>query len=74
MAVNNMWDERYAGPGYLFGKTPNAFLESQQSLLRPGMNCTAVADGEDVAHHGMSALIDMVARKRDGSLNFKSHG
>ena len=29
---------------------------------------------EGVAHHGMSALIDLVARKPDGSLYFKPHG
>lgn len=42
----SMWDERYAGEGYLFGTEPNAFLQSQQALLKPGMSCLAVADGE----------------------------
>jgi 2-polyprenyl-3-methyl-5-hydroxy-6-metoxy-1,4-benzoquinol methylase len=45
MAVN-MWDERYAGGEYFFGTRPNAFLVSQQHLLKPGMSCLAVADGE----------------------------
>ena len=42
----NIWDERYAQHGYLFGTEPNAFLVSQRALLRPGMRCLAVADGE----------------------------
>lgn len=41
-----MWNERYAGEGYHFGTEPNAFLASQHSLLKPGMSCLAVADGE----------------------------
>jgi 2-polyprenyl-3-methyl-5-hydroxy-6-metoxy-1,4-benzoquinol methylase len=42
----NIWDERYAGDDYHFGTEPNAFLKSQRALLKPGMNCLAVADGE----------------------------
>ena len=42
----SMWDERYAQDGYLFGTEPNGFLVSQRHLLKPGMNCLAVADGE----------------------------
>jgi SAM-dependent methyltransferase len=45
MAVNN-WDERYAGEDYFFGTEPNAFLVEQRLLLKPGMSCLAVADGE----------------------------
>lgn len=41
-----MWDERYAGDEYLFGTEPNAFLLSQQALLKQGAYCLAVADGE----------------------------
>ena len=33
-----MWDERYAGDEYLFGTEPNAFLLSQQALLKQGGN------------------------------------
>ncbi len=40
------WDQRYANEEYLFGIEPNAFLVSQSHLLRPGMSCLAVADGE----------------------------
>ena len=42
----SIWNERYAGDDYHFGTEPNAFLVSQQALLRPGMRCLAVADGE----------------------------
>ncbi len=42
----NVWDERYAGGEYLFGTEPNAFLLSQRNLLKPGMSCLALADGE----------------------------
>ncbi len=45
MAVNS-WDERYAGEDYFFGTEPNAFLVTQRHLLKPGMRCLAVADGE----------------------------
>ena len=44
--ATNMWDERYAGGEYFFGTRPNAFMVSQHHLLKPGMNCLAVADGE----------------------------
>ena len=44
--VSSMWDERYAQEGYLFGTEPNALLVSQRHLLKPGMSCLAVADGE----------------------------
>lgn len=44
--MSNMWDERYAQDGYLFGTEPNAFLVTQRHLLSPGMSCLAVADGE----------------------------
>ncbi len=42
----SVWDERYAGEEYHFGTEPNAFLASQRTLLKPGMSCLAVADGE----------------------------
>jgi cyclopropane fatty-acyl-phospholipid synthase-like methyltransferase len=40
------WAKRYAGPGYLFGTEPNAFLKSQAHLLRKGQSALAIADGE----------------------------
>jgi cyclopropane fatty-acyl-phospholipid synthase-like methyltransferase len=42
----SIWDERYSGAEYFYGTEPNAFLVSQQILLKPGMKCIAVADGE----------------------------
>jgi cyclopropane fatty-acyl-phospholipid synthase-like methyltransferase len=44
--TTKMWDERYAGGEYFFGTKPNAFMVSQHHLLKPGMSCLAVADGE----------------------------
>ena len=44
--MSNIWDERYASEEYLFGTEPNAFLVSQRHLLKHGMRCLAVADGE----------------------------
>jgi len=57
----NVWDERYAGEDYFFGTEPNAFLASQRHLLKPGMSCLAVADGEGrngvwLAQHGLHVL------------------
>lgn len=44
--VGNLWDERYSGSDYLFGKNPNKFLVAQRDLLKHGEVCLAVADGE----------------------------
>jgi cyclopropane fatty-acyl-phospholipid synthase-like methyltransferase len=57
----DIWDERYAGEDYFFGTEPNAFLESQRHLLKPGMSCLAVADGEGrngvwLAQQGLKVL------------------
>lgn len=57
----NMWDERYAGEDYFFGTEPNEFLVSQRHLLKPGMSCLAVADGEGrngvwLAQQGLQVL------------------
>src|SRR5512146_1691877 len=59
--AGNIWDERYAGEDYHFGTAPNAFLESQHELLKPGMSCLAVADGEGrngvwLAQQGLEVL------------------
>jgi SAM-dependent methyltransferase len=40
------WDERFSGPGFLFGTEPNAYLASHQQLFEPGKSALAVADGE----------------------------
>lgn len=57
----NIWDERYSGEEYFYGIEPNAFLVSQASLLKPGMSCLAVADGEGrngvwLAQQGLDVL------------------
>ena len=59
--MSSIWNERYAGDDYHFGTEPNAFLVSQQSLLKPGMSCLAVADGEGrngvwLAGYGLDVL------------------
>ena len=55
------WQERFAAPGYLFGKAPNAFLQSRASLLRKGERALAVGDGEGrngvfLAEQGLDVL------------------
>ena len=57
----SVWDERYAGEDYHFGTEPNAFLVSQKHLLKAGMSCLAVADGEGrngvwLAEQGLDVL------------------
>jgi cyclopropane fatty-acyl-phospholipid synthase-like methyltransferase len=57
----SIWNQRYAGEEYHFGTEPNAFLVSQKGLLKAGMNCLAVADGEGrngvwLAQQGLDVL------------------
>jgi len=57
----SIWDQRYAGDEFHFGTEPNAFLASQHALLKPGMSCLAVADGEGrngiwLAQQGLDVL------------------
>ncbi|TNC99620.1 MAG: methyltransferase type 11 [Gallionellaceae bacterium] len=57
----SIWDERYSGDEYFYGTEPNAFLVSQHTLLKPGMKCLAVADGEGrngvwLAEQGLDVL------------------
>ena len=42
----SIWDQRYSSEEYFYGTTPNAFLVSQQAVLKAGLRCLAVADGE----------------------------
>ncbi len=61
VAGHNIWDERYAQDGYLFGTEPNAFLVTQRDLLKPGASVLAVADGEGrngvwLAEQGLQVL------------------
>ena len=39
------WNQRFAAEHYVFGETPNAYLQSQAAQLSPG-TALAVADGE----------------------------
>jgi cyclopropane fatty-acyl-phospholipid synthase-like methyltransferase len=57
----SIWNERYAGEDFFYGTEPNAFLVSQKGLLKPGMRCLAVADGEGrngvwLAEQGLEVL------------------
>jgi len=57
----SIWNERYAGEDFFYGTEPNAFLVSQKALLKPGMRCLAVADGEGrngvwLAQQGLEVL------------------
>lgn len=40
------WEQRFGGPGYLFGTEPNTFLAAQAPRLKPGQKALAIADGE----------------------------
>ena len=42
----SMWDQRFAGTDYLFGREPNEFLRAHTGLLPPGGHVLCVADGE----------------------------
>ena len=55
------WDARYTENGYIFGESPNRFLERQAPLLAPGMRALAIADGEGrngvwLAERGLDVL------------------
>jgi cyclopropane fatty-acyl-phospholipid synthase-like methyltransferase len=57
----SVWNERYSGEDYFYGTEPNAFLVSQKALLKPGMRCLALADGEGrngvwLAQQGLEVL------------------
>ncbi len=40
------WDERFAAPDYIFGTSPNVFLEQQAHRFRHGHKVLSLADGE----------------------------
>jgi SAM-dependent methyltransferase len=55
------WEQRFAGPEYVFGTEPNAFLKSQASLLPKSGQALAIADGEGrngvwLAQQGLDVL------------------
>jgi len=41
-----MWNDRFSGPDYLFGKEPAAFIIDHAAYLKAGAKGLAVADGE----------------------------
>ena len=58
---HTIWDQRYAGDSFHFGKAPNAFLLSQQPRLPKQGHCLAIADGEGrngvwLAQQGLDVL------------------
>ena len=61
MSELERWETRFSAPGYHFGTEPNAFLQRQAHLLRPGQRALAVADGEGrngawLAEQGLEVL------------------
>jgi SAM-dependent methyltransferase len=45
------WDERYAEPGWAFGREPNDFLREHATLLPPGrVLCLAEGEGRNAVH------------------------
>jgi ubiquinone/menaquinone biosynthesis C-methylase UbiE len=44
--AREFWDQRFATDEYVFGREPNAFLQTRRSLFRPGMRVLDVATGE----------------------------
>ena len=41
-----MWDERYAGEEYFYGKEPNDFLKEKIGYIKPGDKVLCLAEGE----------------------------
>ena len=46
MAAMNLWDQRFAEPGYKYGLEPNAFLREQATRLAPASSVLVPGDGE----------------------------
>lgn len=42
----NLWDERFAEPGFKYGLEPNAFVQQQAAQLAPGSQVLMPGDGE----------------------------
>ena len=42
----NLWDQRFAEPGYKYGTEPNAFLRTQAARLAPHSQVLVPGDGE----------------------------
>jgi cyclopropane fatty-acyl-phospholipid synthase-like methyltransferase len=61
MSEFERWEGRFSAPGYVFGTAPNAFLQSQAHLLKPGVSALTLADGEGrngvwLAEQGLDVL------------------
>jgi SAM-dependent methyltransferase len=61
MSELERWEMRFSAPGYIFGKTPNAFLASQVHRLPTTGSALSVADGEGrngvwLAEQGLDVL------------------
>ena len=41
-----MWDERYSGKEYFYGKEPNDFLKDNIDLVNAGDSVLCLAEGE----------------------------
>ena len=44
--MKDFWNKRFAEHGFAYGTSPNDFLQSQQSLLKPGLKTLLPGDGE----------------------------
>ncbi len=42
----NLWDQRFAEPGFKYGTEPNAFVQQQAAQLAPGSRLLLPGDGE----------------------------
>jgi cyclopropane fatty-acyl-phospholipid synthase-like methyltransferase len=42
----SIWDERFAGEGYVYGTAPNAWLEAQAIRLKAGSRVLSLGEGE----------------------------
>jgi cyclopropane fatty-acyl-phospholipid synthase-like methyltransferase len=42
----SIWDERFAGEGYVYGTAPNTWLEAQASRLKAGSRILSLGEGE----------------------------
>ncbi|MGD0185013.1 MAG: class I SAM-dependent methyltransferase [Roseiarcus sp.] len=64
-----MWDRRYAGDGFAYGETANAYLSGQRARLRAGMRALVPGDGEGrngvwLAEQGL--IVDTLDLSRHG--------
>ncbi len=60
--MNNPWDQRYAGPGYVYGTEPNAFVAAEAGRIPVGpVLSLAEGEGRNAVHlaqlgHAVSAV------------------